>query len=93
MDTQLEGLRSRHLIIVMMNIWTKMDENWEWKTLHDEEVHSLHRSPYVVGVITSRRLGWTGHEDMHSTFYRLKLKERNREKGLGVDGRVVLDLK
>ena len=40
---------------------TKMDENWEWRRLHNEELHSLYRSPNIVRVIESRRLRWTGH--------------------------------
>ena len=33
----------------------------EWRRLHNEELHSLHPSPYIVRVIKSRRLGWVGH--------------------------------
>ena len=33
-----------------------------WKRLHNEEFHSLYRSPNIVRVIKSRRLRWTGHE-------------------------------
>ena len=29
--------------------------------LHNEELHSLYRSPNVVRVIKSRRLRWAGH--------------------------------
>ena len=29
--------------------------------LHNEELHSLYRSPNIVRVIKSRRLRWTGH--------------------------------
>ena len=32
------------------------------KTLHNEELHSLYRSPNLVRVIKSRRLRWAGHE-------------------------------
>ena len=38
-----------------------MDENGEWKRLHNEELHSLYRSPNIVRVIKSRRLRWAGH--------------------------------
>ena len=37
------------------------DENGEWRRLHNEELHSLYRSPNIVRVIKSRILRWTGH--------------------------------
>ena len=39
----------------------KRDENGEWKRFHNEELHSLYRSPNIVRVIKSRRLRWAGH--------------------------------
>ena len=39
----------------------KRDENGEWRGLHNEEIHSLYRSPNIVRMIKSRRLRWTGH--------------------------------
>ena len=42
----------------------KRDENgeWgEWRRLDTEELHSLYRSPNIVGVIKSRRLRCAGH--------------------------------
>ena len=39
----------------------KRDENGEWRGLHNEELHSLYRSPNIVRVIRSRRLRWAGH--------------------------------
>ena len=39
----------------------KRDENGEWRRLHNEQLHSLYRSPNIVRVIKSRRLRWAGH--------------------------------
>ena len=39
----------------------KSDENEEWRRLHNEELHSLYRSPNIVRVIKSRILRWAGH--------------------------------
>ena len=38
----------------------KRDENGERRRLHNEELHSLYRSPNIVRVIKSRRLRWAG---------------------------------
>ena len=39
----------------------KRDENGKWGRLHNEELHSLYRSPNIVRVIKSRRLRWARH--------------------------------
>ena len=39
----------------------KRHENGEWRRLHNEELHSLYRSPNIVRVIKSRKLTWAGH--------------------------------
>ena len=39
----------------------KRDENGKWRRFHNEELHSLYRSPNIVRVIKSRRLRWAGH--------------------------------
>ena len=38
----------------------KGDENGDWRGPHNEELHSLYRSPNTVRVIKSRRLRWAG---------------------------------
>ena len=38
-----------------------MDENGEWRRLHNEERQSLYRSPNIARVIKSRKLKWAGH--------------------------------
>ena len=70
----------------------KWDENGEWIGLHNEELHSLYRSPNIVRVIKSRRLRWTGHAarmgEGRSAFKILTGKPKG---GLGVDGRTILE--
>ena len=61
----------------------KRDENGEWKRLHNEDLHSLYRSPNVVRVVKSRRLRWVGHvarmEESKSAFKMLTGKYTFRE--------------
>ena len=57
------------LLIIILNHYRilrrifgpKRDENGEWRRLHNEELHSLYRSPNIVRVVKSRRLRWAGH--------------------------------
>ena len=39
----------------MVSVWNR------WRKLHNEELHSLYRSPNIVRVIKSSRLRWAGH--------------------------------
>ena len=46
--------------ILMRIFGPKRDENGEWRRLHNEELHTLYRSPNIVRVIKSTRLRWQG---------------------------------
>ena len=39
----------------------KKDENGKLRRLHNEELHSMCRSPSIIRIIKSRRFKWTGH--------------------------------
>ena len=39
----------------------KSEKKGDWRRLHNEELHSLYRSPNIVRVIKCRRLRWAGH--------------------------------
>ena len=54
-------LRVFEIRITMRIFGLRRDKNGEWRRLHNEELHSLYRSPNIVRVIRSRRLRWTGH--------------------------------
>ena len=55
------GLRAFVNRILRRIFGPKMDDNCEWRRLHNGELHSLYRSPNIVRVIRSRRLRWAGH--------------------------------
>ena len=47
--------------IISRILGPKKGANVEWRRLHNEELHSIYRSPNVVRMIKSRRLRWAGH--------------------------------
>jgi len=53
-----------------------------WRRLHNEELHNLYASTYIVRVITSRRMRWTGHVacmgDMRNAYNVLVLKAEGK---------------
>ena len=61
----------------------KRDANGEWRRLHNEELHSLYRSPSIARVIKSSRLRWAGHvarmEESRSAFKLLTGKRTGKD--------------
>jgi hypothetical protein len=33
----------------------------DWRKLHNEELHNLYFSPYIIKMMKSRRMRWAGH--------------------------------
>ena len=66
----------------------KKDKSEECRRLHNEELHSLYRSPNIVRGIKSRRLRWAGHvarmEESRSAFKMLTGKPTGK-RPLGMD--------
>jgi hypothetical protein len=53
-----------------------------WRRLHNEELHNLYTSPYIIRVIKSRRMGWVGHVahmEMRNNVHYFSLKTRRVE--------------
>ena len=79
------------------NIWTQEDENGDWRRLHNEELHSLYCSSYIVRVVKCRRLRWVGHvprvEEGRSALKIVTGKPTRRDLwgGLGFDRRTILE--
>jgi hypothetical protein len=59
-------LREEHRLKVFGNRMLKIfgptkEEDGSWRTLHNDELHSLYSSPNNVRVIKLRRMRWAGH--------------------------------
>ena len=44
-----------------VTFWAQKDANGEWRSLHNEELHNLYRSPNIVIVIKSRKFRWSDY--------------------------------
>jgi hypothetical protein len=66
------------------------------RRLHDEELHNIYVSPYIIMVIKSRRMRWTGHaarmDEMRNTVFWLEnLKGSDHSEDTSVHGRIILE--
>jgi hypothetical protein len=74
----------------------KRQEDGSWRKLHNDELHNLYFSPYIVRMIKSRRMRWAGHmacmgEGRGVTgFWLGSPKVRDHWEDIGVDGRITL---
>ena len=66
-ETWLFALREESRLRVFENrilrriFGPRRDANGEWRRFHNEELHSLYRSPNIFRVIKFSRLRWAGH--------------------------------
>jgi hypothetical protein len=66
------------------------------RNLHNEELHKLYTSPYIIRVMKSRTMRWVGHVVRMGKIinaYKIWLgclKGRGHSKDLGADGRIIL---
>jgi hypothetical protein len=68
-----------------------------WRSLHNEELHTLYASPNIIHVIKSRRILLAGHiaRIVEITNKRIRLQDlkgRDHSEDKGVDGRIILKL-
>jgi hypothetical protein len=76
----------------------KRDEvTWEWRKLHNEELHDPYSSPNIVQVIKSRIIRWAGHlarlgrREAWAGFWWENLGGKDHLGNPGVDGRIILN--
>ena len=60
----------------------KRDENGKGRRLHNEELHSLYRTPNIVRMIKSRKLRWAGHIARMEEFFSYVYTTRQRFKSI-----------
>jgi hypothetical protein len=76
---------------------TRRDETIDgWRKLHNEELHNLYSSTYIMTIIKSKRMRWAGHaayiwrSGMHRGFLWESRKERDHQEDLYVGGKIIL---
>jgi hypothetical protein len=68
-----------------------------WIRLHNEELHNLYTSPYIISVIKSRRVRWAGNValtgDIRNADIILvgNLKEREHSEDISIDENIILE--
>jgi hypothetical protein len=64
--------------------------------VHNEELHNLYYSPYIIRMIKSRRMRWVGHVvhmgEMRNAYKILvgKPDGRDHSEDLGIGGRIII---
>jgi hypothetical protein len=71
----------------------------EWRKLHNEQLHHLFCSPYIIYVIRTQRMRWVGHVtcvggrggQLHTAGFCCKnLKGRDHLENVGIDRIIIL---
>jgi hypothetical protein len=81
---------------VLRTFGPKRDEGRSLRKLHNDELHSLYSTPYIVGVIISRRMRWAGHVvrmgkgEIYTGLCFRGQKGRDHWEDLGIGGRITL---
>jgi hypothetical protein len=95
--TEKHGLRAFENRVLRKIFGPRWDEvTWEWRRLHNKELHDLYSSPLIIRAIKSRIMRYAGHAqvrgrgEVNAGFWRGNLKEINHLEDRGVDRRIAL---
>jgi hypothetical protein len=60
--TSVTRLKRLFSFSVLPYVGLKRDEvTWEWRKMHNGELHNLYSSPDIIRQLKSRRMRWAGH--------------------------------